>query len=77
VIIIYVQGVPKNRWISVQQAVEGIRSDLWIKVGGVFQDISSLMSTKTNHFFGKMAEKNEVKHGYPPPKNGIISVYTV
>ena len=30
------------------------------------------MITKTPNFWEQTAEKNEVKHGYPPKKNGII-----
>ena len=38
------QGVPKKRLISVQTAVEGIRSDLWIKVGGVLENSGNFLS---------------------------------
>ena len=41
-----VQGVPKKRWISVQQAVEGIRSDLRIKVGGVLENSGYFLSNE-------------------------------
>ena len=30
------------------------------------------MRTNIPHYWGKMAEKNEVKHGYPHKNNGII-----
>ena len=30
--------VSQKRWISVQTAVEGIRTDLWITVGGVLEN---------------------------------------
>ena len=40
------QGVPKKRWISVQTAVEGIRSDLWIKVGGVLENSGYFLSNE-------------------------------
>ena len=41
---LYIQGVPKKRWISVQTAVEGIRSDLWLKVGGVLENSGNFLS---------------------------------
>ena len=41
-----VQGVPKKRLISVPQAVEGIRSDLWIKVGGVLENSGYFLSNQ-------------------------------
>ena len=40
------QGVPKKRWIGVQQAVEGIRSDLRIKVGGVLENSGYFLSNE-------------------------------
>ena len=45
-ISLHIQGVPKKRWISVQQAVEDIRSDLRIKVGCVLENSGYFLSNE-------------------------------
>ena len=42
----FLQGVPKKKWISVQQPVEGVRSDLRIKVGGVLKNSGYFLSNE-------------------------------
>ena len=42
----YLQGVPKKRLISVYQAVEGIKSDPRIKVGGVLENSGYFLSNE-------------------------------
>ena len=72
------QGVPKKRLISVQQAVEGIRSDLWIKVGGVLENSGNFLSDehKNSSFLSENDWEKWVQRCLPPLRKGMLLDHT-